>query len=164
VDRVLAAYSQSVSNGSGVVASNLAEGISLLGARVGSLADDGSLRIEATFRLEKEIRHAGLGIHIETMSGFELCDLRPETSGLVFGDRRGDFGVSFLLTDLCRHLAAGTYRLGLSFHETNWRRCLDRTPVGEFIVPSTDIYGTGFPPKQEKDGPLVVPVSDVHVG
>jgi len=51
------------------------------------------------------------------------------------------------------------YRLSLSLHETNWRCCLDRTYVGDFIVPATDVFDTGYPPKLEKDGPLVLPVA-----
>ena len=30
--------------------------------------------------------------------------------------------------------------------------------LGEFVVPASDVYGTGFPPKFEKDGPVVLPV------
>lgn len=163
IEEVLEAYSRVAPLGEGPIASNRADGVSLLKASLDSLGEAGSLRVTADFHLEKEVRHAGLGIHIETPAGFELCDLRPETSGLVFGDRSGDLRIAWTMPELSRCLGAGTYRLGLSFHETNWKRCLERTPVGEFIVPSMDVFETGYPPKQEKDGPVVLPVCDVHV-
>lgn len=137
---------------------NRASGVSLIKASVRQEGDDGTLLVQAHFELAKPVPNAGLGLHIETSAGFELCDLRPETTGLRFGDREGTLNLEFELPGLANRLGAGTYLLGLSFHETNWKRCLERTSVGEFVVPASDVYGTGFPPKFEKDGPVVLPV------
>jgi len=156
---VIAAYSnQPAVAASGEIASNRSLGLSLKTVALRQDGDDGSLHVEARFFLERPIPQAGLGIHIETLEGFELCDLRPETTGMNFGERQGELNIVFVLKGLSRRLGAGTYRLGLSFHETNWRRCLERTPVGEFVVPALDVYATGYPPKFEKDGALVLPV------
>jgi len=144
-------------------ATNKATGVSLLGATIQTTGEDALITVKASFHLDRTIPNAGVGIHIEAASGYELCDLRPESSGLTFGDRSGTLEIEFTLGPLTRHLAAGSYRLGLSFHETNWKRCLDRTPVGEFVVPATDLYGTGYPPRVEKDGALVFPIGLVHV-
>jgi len=140
------------------LASNRAAGLTLLSANLRQGGDDGTLIVNASFQLDKVIHNAGLGIHIETMAGFELCDLRPETTGIKFGDYSGPLNIEFELPALSTRLGAGTYVLGLSFHETNWKRCLDRTQVGEFVVPAADVYETGYPPKFEKDGAVVLPV------
>lgn len=157
---VLAGYSgrATAASAGDALAVNRASGVSLVSAAVRQEGEDGTILVSAHFELAKTIPNAGLGIHVETSAGFELCDLRPETSGLCFGDRTGVLKVEFELPALARVLGAGTYALGLSFHETNWKRCLERTPVGEFVVPAVDIYQTGFPPKFEKDGAVVLPV------
>ncbi len=160
IAEVLAAYSgrtAAVANGA-ALAVNRASGVSLIKATIRQEGDDGTLLVNAHFELARPIPNAGLGVHIETSAGFELCDLRPETTGLRFGDRQGTLNIEFALPGLADRLGAGTYLLGLSFHETNWKRCLERTAVGEFVVPASDVYGTGFPPKFEKDGPVVLPV------
>lgn len=160
IAEVLAAYSgRTAASASGeVLATNRAAGVSLVTASVRQEGDDGTVFVTAHFELSRPVPNAGLGVHVETSAGFELCDLRPETTGLRFGDRSGTLKIEFELPDLASRLGAGTYTLGLSFHETNWKRCLERTTVGEFVVPSVDIYGTGFPPKFEKDGAVVLPV------
>lgn len=160
VGEVIAAYSsrRPATKGEGVLAANHSLGLVLQSATLRQDDADGTLVVSAHFHMDRTIPQAGLGIHVETMEGFELCDLRPETTGLNFGDTSGELNVEFVMPSLSHHLGAGTYRLGLSFHETNWRRCLDRTFVGEFVVPSADVYGTGYPPKMEKDGPVVLPV------
>jgi lipopolysaccharide transport system ATP-binding protein len=160
IAEVLAAYSgRTAATAAGeVLATNRAAGVSLVSASVSQEGDDGTLLVSAHFELSRPVPNAGLGVHIETSGGFELCDLRPETSGLRFGDRSGTLKIEFELPDLASRLGAGTYVLGLSFHETNWKRCLERTTVGEFVVPAVDVYNTGFPPKFEKDGAVVLPV------
>jgi lipopolysaccharide transport system ATP-binding protein len=163
VDVVMEAYARRSEAEAAHLASNRAAGITLVSANLESPSDDGTLHVTASFHFAKAVRHAGLGIHIETPDGLELCDLRPETTGLVFGDREGELRICFTLPGLSSRLGAGTYRLGLSFHETNWKRWLERTPIGEFVVPELDSFGTGYPPKLEKDGPLVLPVADVRV-
>lgn len=160
IDEVISAYSgRSTSvNAQGTLASNRSSGITLLKVGMTQEGDDGTLHVVASFQLDRVIPDGGLGIHVQTTAGYELCDLRPETTGLRFGDHTGPLTVEFQLPALAHHLGAGTYVLGLSFHETNWKCCLDRTPVGEFVVPSSDFYGTGYPPKFEKDGAVVLPV------
>lgn len=160
IAEVIAAYSgrAAASAEGGPLATNRAAGVTLVKASVRQEGDDGTIRVNVQFELTRTVPNAGLGVHIETSAGFELCDLRPETTGLKFGDRSGELNIEFELPALSERLGAGTYTLGLSFHETNWKRCLERTTVGEFVVPSSDVYGTGFPPKFEKDGPVVLPV------
>jgi len=160
VGGVIAVYSNRAreTGGGGDIASNRSLGLSLKTATLRQEAPAGTLVVSAHFYLDKTIPNAGLGIHIETADGVELCDLRPETTGLAFGDRKGPLHISVVLEDLSRRLGAGTYRLGLSFHETNWRTCLERTIIGEFVVPAFDVYASGYPPKYEKDGPVVLPV------
>ncbi len=161
---VIAAYSNRVQEiAGGDIASNRSLGLSLKTATLRQDAPADALIVSAHFHLEKTISNAGLGIHIETIDGVELCDLRPETTRLAFGDRKGSLRVSVMLDELSRRLGAGTYRLGLSFHETNWRACLERTIIGEFVVPAFDVYGSGYPPKYEKDGPVVLPVRLLRV-
>lgn len=163
---VISTYSNPArqATGDGHIASNRSIGLSLRSVVLTQPDEAGTLAVVADFQLERPVPNAGLGIHVETTGGIELCDLRPETTGLNFGDRAGSLRVEFALDRLAERLGAGTYRLGLSFHETNWRRCLDRTIVGEFVVPSADVYGTGFPPKAAKDGPVALPVRLVRVG
>lgn len=160
ISDVVAAYSsrQAVTEESSVLASNRGLGISLLEAGLQQADGGRTLCVQAVFELTKTIPHCGIGIHIETAAGFKLCDLRPETSGLHFGDHTGELEVEFELEDLSERLGAGTYRLALSMHETNWRCVLDPTHVGEFVVSSRDVYASGYPPTLEKDGPLVLPV------
>ena len=162
---VIAAYSHQSPRGveGGVIASNRSLGLSLVSASLHQEDSEGTLRVSAHFHLDQHIPNAGLGIHVETPEGFELCDLRPETTGLNFGDRVGDLDIEFSLPGLARRLGAGTYRLALSFHETNWRRCLERTPIGEFVVPVLDVYASGYPPKCEKDGPVALAVQLIRV-
>jgi len=162
---VIAAYSHQSPLGiaRGVIASNRALGLSLVSTSLHQEDVEGTLVVSATFQLDQPLSNAGLGIHVETLEGFELCDLRPETTGLNFGDRIGELSVEFALPGLAHRLGAGTYRLALSFHETNWRRCLERTPIGEFVVPVLDVYASGYPPKCEKDGPVALPVKLIGV-
>jgi lipopolysaccharide transport system ATP-binding protein len=157
---VLAAYSgrTAATLAGEALATNRAAGVSLVAASVRQEGDDGTVLVNAHFELSRPVPNAGLGVHVETSGGFELCDLRPETTGLRFGDRSGTLNIEFELPGLASRLGAGTYVLGLSFHETNWKRCLERTAVGEFVVPAVDVYETGFPPKFEKDGAVVLPV------
>ncbi|CAN5334244.1 hypothetical protein BH09VER1_BH09VER1_52400 [soil metagenome] len=160
VEDVVTAYSgRTVQTEAGkAIASNRSSGISLVQVDIKQEKEDGTLAVTAVFELEKVIPDGGLGIHVETMGGFELCDLRPETTGLRFGDHTGQLTIQFELVGLAQRLGAGTFMLGLSFHETNWKCVLDRTHVGEFVVPSSDFYGTGYPPKFEKDGAVILPV------
>lgn len=160
IETVVAAYSRHAPppGSASALASNRALGLSLVGVELDQTRSTGGLHVTVHLELERTIPNAGLGIHVETAGGFELCDLRPETTGLRFGDRRGTLTVEFELPALSERLGAGVYTLGLSFHETNWKCCLNRTPVGEFVVPAVDFYETGYPPKFEKDGPVVLPV------
>jgi ABC-type polysaccharide/polyol phosphate transport system ATPase subunit len=163
VGDVIAAYTNHrPAAGGGDLAGNRALGLALKQVHLSQNDEEGTLHVSALFHLARPIPAAGLGIHIETMEGVELCDLRPETTGFHFGERVGDLPLEFEIPGLSHRLGAGSYRLGLSLHETNWRRCLDRTFVGEFIVPSLDVYATGYPPKLEKDGPLVLPLRLIH--
>ncbi len=166
VDEVIAAYSgRSTRPGAqAALAINRSAGITLRSAHLTQEGDDGTLHVVASFHLERVIPDGGLGIHVQTTAGYELCDLRPETTGLRFGDHSGPLTVEFELPALSHRLGAGTYVLGLSFHETNWKCCLDRTPVGEFVVPSADVFGTGYPPKFEKDGAVILPVRLLKAG
>ncbi len=159
VAEVVAAYSQHrpASPGAGL-ASNRSAGITLLRAEVVPGAAAGTAVIRAVFSLDRPVHNAGLGIHLETAGGFELCYLRPETTGLHFGDVEGRLEVEVELGALPEHLGAGSYGVGLSLHETNWRCLLERTRIGELVVPSEDVFGTGYPPKFEKDGAVVLPV------
>ncbi len=160
VGDVVTAYSgrSATSTSQGTLASNRSAGVTLQSANIRPIGDDGTVIISASLQLDKVVPNAGLGIHIETMEGFELCDLRPETTGIKFGDHSGPLNIEVELPALSTRLGAGTYMLGLSFHETNWKRVLDRTHIGEFVVPASDIFQTGYPPKFEKDGALVLPV------
>jgi lipopolysaccharide transport system ATP-binding protein len=160
INDVVTAYSRHATapEVGGVLASNNALGLSLLRASLEQAGTDGTLIINAAFQLNRVIPNAGVGVHVETMGGFELCDLRPETTGLRFGDRSGTLNVTLELPALSERLGAGSYVLSLSFHETNWKCHLERTRVGEFVVPALDSYGTGYPPKAEKDGAVVLPV------
>ena len=166
ITEVVAAYSSHAPRrgDQSTLASNRSLGLSLVNASLHQTEIPGTLIVRAKFQLDRPIPEAGLGVHIETTAGFELCYLRPETTGLRFGQRSGELNVEFELTSLSERLGAGTYSLGLSFHETNWKCCLDRTHVGEFVVPSLDFYGTGYPPKFEKDGAVVLPVRLIQVG
>jgi len=160
INDVVAAYSSRAprKEGQSTLASNRSVGLTLVSATLHQTDTPGTLVVKAKFQLDRPIPDAGIGVHIETMAGFELCYLRPETTGLRFAERSGELNVEFELASLSERLGAGTYALGLSFHETNWKCCLDRTHVGEFVVPSLDFYGTGYPPKFEKDGAVVLPV------
>lgn len=160
IGRVVAAYSHptQASDSSSVLASNRGLGLSLVSVKLDQSKSLGTLHVTARLQLDRTIPNAGLGVHVETTEGFELCDLRPETTGLQFGDWKGELVVELELPALSERLGAGTYILGLSFHETNWKCCLDRTRVGEFVVPAVDFYETGYPPKFEKDGAVVLPI------
>ncbi|MCX7869481.1 MAG: hypothetical protein N2322_05960, partial [Terrimicrobiaceae bacterium] len=155
VEEAIAAYTGSQSGGA--LAVNQAAGVTLAEASLHCEGEEARVVVHAVFELGKPVGDAGIGIHIETAGGLEICDLRPETSGLRFGDRQGRIEARFALGPLAGHLAGGTYRLGLSLHQTNWKRVLDPAPVGEFVVPAVDVYGSGYPPKAEKDGPVVLP-------
>lgn len=155
VEDAISTYTNSPSQGA--LAVNRAAGVALLEATLECQGENALVTVHAVFELTKPVGDAGIGIHLETPSGLELCDLRPETSGLRFGDSIGRLHARFALGPFIGHLSAGTYRLQLSLHQTNWRRVLDPTPVGEFVVPAADIYSSGYPPKAEKDGPLVMP-------
>ncbi len=159
IEEVVAAYAQRQVAPGAVLASNRGLGISLVSAGLESMKDGRALRVEAIFQLDRELPHCGLGLHVLTEGGFELCYLRPETTGLHFGDRSGKLEVAVEIGEMSARLGAGTYTLALSLHETNWRCVLERVSIGEFVVPSVDVFGTGYPPKFEKDGALVLPVS-----
>lgn len=164
IDEVITAYT----TGSGVpagttdLAANRSKGVRFVSANFEPNSADGVVTVRAQFELEKPISNAGLGLHVDTAGGYELCNLRPETTGLHFGDHTGPLEIRFEMRELHRHLGAGVYRLALSLHETNWQCVLERTSVGEFIVPAIDVFETGYPPKYEKDGPLVIPITRVE--
>lgn len=165
VDEVIVIYRSRVGKMDGnPIGTNKVTGISLLNAQIKADENNDALNVSATFHLSKVIPNCGLGVHVETSSGMELCYLRPETTGLCYGNVSGGIDVRFRLYELSQRLGAGSYTLSLSMHETNWRCSFERTPIGEFVVPATDIFGTGYPPKLEKDGPLVLPLRIERVG
>ncbi len=164
IDEVVSAYTtgSGAPTGTTDLAANRSKGVRFVSAAFEPNPSDGAVTVRATFDLEKPISNAGIAIHVDTAGGYELCNLRPETTGLNFGDRAGPLEVRFEMRDLHRHLGAGIYRLALSLHETNWQCVLERTSIGEFIVPAIDVFDTGYPPKYEKDGPLVFPISRIE--
>lgn len=152
------AHIDDANRGSESLGENAATGVSLQSGSCSSSADGNSLSVNSEFSLKKKISNCGVGIHIGTKTGYELSYLRPETTGLRYGDHKGTLHVAFRITELAQRLSAGEYTLSLSLHETNWRCCLERIPIGEFVVPPSDFFGTGYPPKFEKDGPVIFPV------
>ncbi len=137
-------------------------GVSLVGFSLTPSVD--TIRIEGEFWLEHAIPDCGLGVHIRSQSGVELCSLRPETTGLRYGDQQGDLRVHCEIGELKDRLAAGIYRIELSLHQTNWKCCFEPTPIGEVVVGESDIYATGYPPKYEKDGAFVMPLRKIATG
>ncbi len=149
---VLAAYSgRTATTAAGeILAINRAAGVSLVTASVRQEGDDGSVLVSAHFELSRPVPNAGLGVHIETSAGFELCDLRPETTGLRFGDRSGTLKIEFELPDLASRLGSRNVCSGSQFPR-NELEALPRTHHGRRVRRARCRYlRHGLPPKFEK--------------
>jgi lipopolysaccharide transport system ATP-binding protein len=136
-------------------------GIGITGFRAWvDTADDGKncLHMEVEVAARKLLRRVGVGVELCTRTGARVSLLAPSVTGSSLREIHGTRICQFRCRNITRYVAGGHYLLNvwLSFLGTQTLVRIDS--VARIEVPSTDVYGSGVPIREELHGLVPLPV------
>ncbi|MBD2364693.1 ABC transporter ATP-binding protein [Anabaena minutissima FACHB-250] len=124
-----------------------------------SLSANLSIKIELNSL--KIIKNVGIGISINTCDGFPVAKLHPRLTKNFIDIVHGQYTGSLEVRNIEKYLSSGRYLISINIYLLDIVRgkpIISLDNISSFEVPVLDIYGSGFPYENQKNGIVPLPV------